>query len=299
MEYKKRLGKQATSKPILKRLAQHPLQENIDAVQHTTETEKFKTAPKDKLKAEQGESTEESINEIGFMDFVNGHKFGYAYLIDDIPRSALPTRVMLRWVRNGVNVETLKVDRAVKAGIEAYKDTFLVLTRARSPSEYRSLVIPSMNDRYVRRFIKALELGIGGGVVIPLDIYLTLPKVQSCINYRRFKPVIVNLDIDIAKEKLLEMRFTEEQAGKLAKLYIFMPEIVPHLQSFNRNELLQQLIKILGPEDPEDAIQLLEAIEAVVYGVKDYRYVNKMLMISLGMLDDVRRKRRETGSQKN
>jgi hypothetical protein len=268
-------------------------------VQHTTETEKFKTTPKDRLKAEQGESTEESINEIGFMDFVNGHKFGYAYLIDDIPRSALPTRVMLRWVRNGVNVETLKVDGAVKVGIEAYKDTFLVLTRARSQSEYRSLVIPSMNDRYVRRFVKALELGIGGGVVIPLDIYLTLPKVQSYINYRRFKPVIVNLDIDIAKEKLLEMRFTEEQAGKLAKLYIFMPEIVPHLLSFNRNELLQQLIKILGPEDPEDAIQLLEVIEAVVYGVKDYRYVNKMLMISLGMLDDVRRKRRETGSQKN
>jgi hypothetical protein len=299
MEYKKRLGKQATSKPILKRLAQHQLQGKIDAVQHTTETEKFKTAPKDRLKAEQGKSTEESINEIGFMDFVNGHKFGYAYLIDDIPRSALPTRVMLRWVRNGVNVETLKVDGAVKVGIEAYKDTFLVLTRTRSQSEYRSLVIPSMNDRYVRRFVKALELGIGGGVVIPLDIYLTLPKVQSYINYRRFKPVIVNLDIDIAKEKLLEMRFTEEQAGKLAKLYIFMPEIVPHLLSFNRNELLQQLIKILGPEDPEDAIQLLEVIEAVVYGVKDYRYVNKMLMISLGMLDDVRRKRRETGSQKN
>jgi hypothetical protein len=299
MEYKKRLGKQATSKPILKRLAQNQLQGKIDAVQHTTETEKFKTTPKDRLKAEQGESTEESINEIGFMDFVNGHKFGYAYLIDDIPRSALPTRVMLRWVRNGVNVETLKVDGAVKVGIEAYKDTFLVLTRARSQSEYRSLVIPSMNDRYVRRFVEALELGIGGGVVIPLDIYLTLPKVQSYINYRRFKPVIVNLDIDIAKEKLLEMRFTEEQAGKLAKLYIFMPEIVPHLLSFNRNELLQQLIKILGPEDPEDAIQLLEVIEAVVYGVKDYRYVNKMLMISLGMLDDVRRKRRETGSQKN
>jgi hypothetical protein len=276
--------------------------------QAITEIEKFKAAPRNYLKfsespslpkAEQEEPTKEYIKEISFWDFINGHESGHAYLVDNIPRSALPTRVMLRWVRNGADVETLKVDRAVKAGVEAYKDTFLVLTRARSPSEYRSLVIPSMNDRYVRKFIKALELGIGGGVVIPLDIYLTLQKVQTLINVRRFKLVIVKLEVDIAKEELLEMRFTEEQAGKLAKLYIFMPEILPHLQSFNRNELLQQLIKILGPEDPEDAIQLLEAIEAVVYGVKDYRYVNKMLMISLGMLDDVRRKRRETGSQKN
>jgi hypothetical protein len=164
-----------------------------------------------------------------------------------------------------------------------------VLTRSKPRSELaRTVSFPSAKDAYVKNLFEILELGIGRSIVTTLDMYLRILKIRGLINDRGYKLVLVKLDVERAKKELVQMGFPEKIAEKLATLYIFIPEVFPYIR--NRENFEKTLIRILDL-DPLDIMDLCDAVEAV-FG-DDYRHVNKMLMISLRMIDDVQRKRRK------
>jgi hypothetical protein len=228
--------------------------------------------------------------EIGFTDFVSSEPNpGFAYLIDNVPRSALPSKLASRFVKDGLNVESLNIDRVRKSGVYAYISMVPVLTRSKPRSELaRTVSFPSAKDAYVKNLFEILELGIGRSIVTTLDMYLRILKIRGLINDRGYKLVLVKLDVERAKGELVQMGFPEKIAEKLATLYIFIPEVFPDIR--NRENFEKTLIRILDL-DPLDIMDLCDAVEAV-FG-DDYRHVNKMLMISLRMIDDVQRKRRK------
>jgi hypothetical protein len=228
--------------------------------------------------------------EVGFTDFVSSEPNpGFAYLIDNVPRSALPSKLASRFVKDGLNVESLNIDRVRKSGVYAYVSMVPVLTRSKPRSELaRTVSFPSAKDAYVKNLFEILELGIGRSIVTTLDMYLRILKIRGLINDRGYKLVLVKLDVERAKEELVQMGFPEKIAEKLATLYIFIPEVFPDIR--NRENFEKTLIRILDL-DPLDIMDLCDAVEAV-FG-DDYRHVNKMLMISLRMIDDVQRKRRK------
>ena len=103
--------------------------------------------------------------------------------------------------------------------------------------------------------------------------------LKDALTARGFKPVAVRLDTDrVAGE--LEKTVGVGYAKKLSKLAALMPGLA-NLLADRGGALRKRLHDTLGSEDGED---LYQAVRAVVSG--DTRYVNKPLMLSLGMLDE-------------
>jgi len=210
---------------------------------------------------------QEIVTEVGYMALLEaGAEPGYVYILD-LPRSAVPTSVVTSQVRNTINIE-----EASGAGPAAV----LALTRTNYRANYKSMIRPSPNHPYVRRLAKLVSSGAGGGVITTSEIY---DMLRDAFNARGFKPVAVRLDTDRVAEEL-EKAVGAGYAKKLAKLVALMPGLKNDLT--NSDEALRKrLHDALGSEDGED---LYQAVRAVFSG--DTRYVNKPLMLSLGMLDE-------------
>jgi hypothetical protein len=154
----------------------------------------------------------------------------------------------------------------------------LALTRTTYRANYKSLIKPTPNHPYVRRLARILSSGGGSSIVTTVETYELLAEVFRA---RGFKPIRVILDIEGSRKALEQAGCGIYVAERLAKLNALVPELAEMVGREDMEGMRKIFYDMLGQEDGEE---LYQAVRGAVEG--DLKYVNKVIVISLGIVAD-------------